>query len=118
MLAVKKPQAASCTPSSSICSTRKQPKKWINVSWEQDIDREFSSGIRVEVKNRPGILAEVATRSADTDTNIDEITVDDKNDESADLIFQLLVTDRIHLARVIKGIRAMPDVHRVTRVCA
>jgi RelA/SpoT family (p)ppGpp synthetase len=102
----------------NLAEFRKQPKKWITVSWEKDIAREFSSDIRVEVRNRPGILAEVATRIADTDTNIDEVTVVDKHEDDVNLVFQLLVSDRIHLARVIRGIRAMPDVHRVIRVCA
>ncbi len=102
----------------NVAEFRKQPKKWITVSWEATIDREFTSEIRVEVHNRPGILAEVATRIADTGTNIDEITVSEKHEDSVDLVFQLLVADRVHLARVLRGIRAMPDVHRVTRVCA
>ena len=44
---------------------RKQPNKWIAVTWQAGIEREFSAEIRVDVDNRPGVLAEVAARIAD-----------------------------------------------------
>jgi RelA/SpoT family (p)ppGpp synthetase len=97
---------------------RKQPHKWIQVTWEASIDREFSAEIRVDVKNRPGVLAEVATRIGDTGSNIEQVSVDDRLEDTAALVFSLLVRDRVHLAQVIKSIRRMAVVKKVTRTCA
>ena len=40
------------------------------------------------------------------------------DDEFAEMIFLLLVHDRVHLAKVLRGIRKMPNVKRVSRTCA
>ncbi|MFQ5634709.1 MAG: RelA/SpoT family protein [Gammaproteobacteria bacterium] len=97
---------------------RKQPDKWIAVSWEKDIEREFSVEITVEVMNRPGALAEVAARIADNDSNIEQVSIEERIDDMADLTFLILLRDRAHLAKVIRGIRAMSIVKKITRNCA
>ncbi len=96
---------------------RKQPQKWIAVNWENHIEREFSVEIRVEVTNRPGALAEIAAKIGDSDCNIEQVSVEEREGDTADLRFSILVKDRIHLARVIRSIRHMPVVLRVTRTC-
>ncbi|UCG73687.1 MAG: bifunctional (p)ppGpp synthetase/guanosine-3',5'-bis(diphosphate) 3'-pyrophosphohydrolase [Chromatiales bacterium] len=96
---------------------RKQPQKWIAVNWEKQIDREFSVEIRVEVTNRPGALAEIAAQIGDADCNIEQVSVEEREGDTADLRFSILVKDRAHLARVIRSIRHMPVVLRVTRTC-
>jgi (p)ppGpp synthase/HD superfamily hydrolase len=96
---------------------RKQPHKWIAVNWEKRIDREFSVEIRVEVTNRPGALAEIAAKIGDADCNIEQVSVEEREEDTADLRFSILVKDRVHLARVIRSIRHMAVVRRVTRTC-
>jgi GTP pyrophosphokinase len=97
---------------------RKQPHKWIPVTWEPDIDREFSVEIRVDVVNKPGVLADVAARIGETGSNIEQVSVDERLEDTAALVFSILVRSRIHLAQVIKSIRRMPPVKKVTRTCA
>jgi RelA/SpoT family (p)ppGpp synthetase len=96
---------------------RKQPHKWIAVNWETVIDRDFSVEIKVEVTNRPGALAEIAAKIGDADSNIEQVSVEEREEDSADLNFLILVKDRVHLARVIRSIRHMSVVRRVTRTC-
>jgi GTP pyrophosphokinase len=97
---------------------RKQPHKWIPVTWEPGIAREFSAEIRIDVQNKPGVLAEVAARIGDAGSNIEQVSVDERMEDTAALVFSILVRDRTHLAQVIKGIRPMPVVKKVTRTCA
>ncbi|MBM4195831.1 MAG: bifunctional (p)ppGpp synthetase/guanosine-3',5'-bis(diphosphate) 3'-pyrophosphohydrolase [Gammaproteobacteria bacterium] len=97
---------------------RKQPHKWIPVMWESGIERDFPLEIRVDVENRPGVLAEVAARIGDTGSNIEQVSVDEHLEDSAALIFVLGVRDRVHLANVIKSIRRMKMVKKVTRTGA
>lgn len=97
---------------------RKQPHKWIPVTWEPGIEREFSAEIRVDVDNKPGVLAEVAARIGDAGSNIEQVSVDERLEDAAALVFSILVRDRTHLAQVIKNIRSMPVVRKVTRTCA
>jgi (p)ppGpp synthase/HD superfamily hydrolase len=97
---------------------RKQPHKWIPVTWEPGIDREFSAEIRVDVQNKPGVLAEVAARIGDAGSNIEQVSVDERLEDAAALIFSILVRDRVHLAQVIKSIRPMAVVKKVARTSA
>ena len=107
----------------SVCGNlsefRKQPEKWITVNWEKSIDREFSAAILVEIENKPGVLAEVAAGIADTGSNIEQVSLNERQEEDyVDLDFLILVRDRVHLANVIRKIRSMPAVKKITRSCA
>jgi len=97
---------------------RKHPEKWLPVSWQATPDRVFSSQIRVDVPNRMGILAAVAAAIAATETNIERVSVEERESEFSVLDFELRVRDRAQLAVVIRTIRRMPDILRVTRTLA
>jgi len=96
---------------------RKQPNKWLAVTWEAGIDREFSAEIRLEVENKPGVLAEVAARIADTGSNIEQVSIDERLEDSATMVFSILVRDRRHLAQVLRGLRRMAIVRKISRTC-
>jgi len=97
---------------------RKHPENWLPVSWQSAPDRLFSSEIRVHVVNRTGVLAAVAAAIASTETNIDHVSIDEQDADAAVLTFELRVHDRRQLARLMRVIRRMPDVTRVTRSLA
>ena len=99
----------------NLINFRKQPEKWIAVSWEEDIDRDFSSQIQVEALNKTGLLAEVAATIADSDSNIEQVAVVDRHEDGTVLTFLLQVKDRTHLARIMRNIKQMPGVLRVLR---
>ncbi len=99
----------------NLINFRKQPEKWIAVSWEEDIDRDFSSQIQVEALNKTGLLAEVAAMIADSDSNIEQVAVVDRHEDGTVLTFLLQVKDRTHLARTMRNIKRMPSVLRVLR---
>ncbi|MDQ1309151.1 MAG: diphosphokinase / guanosine-3,5-bis(diphosphate) 3-diphosphatase, partial [Pseudomonadota bacterium] len=102
----------------NLSSFRKQPDKWISVTWQAAADRSFHVEIKIEVTNRMGVLAQVASAIAGTQTNIDRVSVVERDSDTSTLIFELLVHDRRHLARVIRAIRGMPEVLKVTRTLA
>ncbi len=102
----------------NLSTFRKRPEKWIAVSWEKDIDRDFSSQIQTETHNRPGVLAEVAATIADCGSNIEQVEVLGRHDDCSTLSFLLLVRSRKHLAEIIRNVRKMPNVIRVSRDCA
>ena len=97
---------------------RKQPEKWVNVYWEKNIDREFSSQIQVDTHNKPGVLAEVAATIADSGSNIEQVSVLGRHEDCSVLSFLLQVRDRQHLAQILRNVRNMPSVVRVARDCA
>jgi guanosine-3',5'-bis(diphosphate) 3'-pyrophosphohydrolase len=102
----------------NLAEYRKQPEKWLPVAWAGTQGRTFSSGIELEVSNRVGALAAVAASVAGTDTNIDQLQLDERDADTSGIRMELQVHDRKHLARIIKTIRRMPEVQRVVRTLA
>src|SRR5579871_1218866 len=102
----------------NLAGYRKQPEKWLSVAWEATHGRLFSSEIQLEINNKVGVLAAVASAIAGTETNIDQVSLEERDVTSSSLKFQVQVRDRKHLARVIRTIRSMPDVQRVYRTLA
>jgi len=102
----------------NLAEYRKQPDKWLSVAWEGAHDRLFSCEIQLEINNRVGVLAAVASSIAGTETNIDQVSLEERDVNSSSLKFQVQVRDRKHLARVIRTVRRMPDVQRVSRTLA
>ncbi len=99
----------------NLAEYRKQPNKWINVTWRARVSGDFDVEVVVDVINRVGVLAAVASNIAGTGTNIDHVSVVEREGDVSALVFMLQVQDRRHLARVIRSIRGMPEVLRVTR---
>jgi GTP diphosphokinase / guanosine-3',5'-bis(diphosphate) 3'-diphosphatase len=102
----------------NLAEYRKQPEKWLSVGWEGTQGRLFGSEIQLDINNRVGVLAAVASSIAGTETNIDQVSLEERDVNSSSLKFQLQVRDRKHLARVIRTIRRMPEVQRVYRTLA
>jgi (p)ppGpp synthase/HD superfamily hydrolase len=96
----------------------KHPEKWISVTWAEKTERMFGSELRVEVANRMGVLAAVASAIAGTETNIDHVELEERDPQTSVLVFEVRVRDRKHLAKVIRVIRRMPDVLRLSRTLA
>jgi RelA/SpoT family (p)ppGpp synthetase len=97
---------------------RKHPENWLAVAWELTTERAFSSEIRADVVNKAGVLAQVAAAIAANDTNIDRVVVEERDPETSTLVFELKVRDRRQLAGIMRVIRRMPDVLRVSRTLA
>ncbi|MEM1175511.1 MAG: bifunctional (p)ppGpp synthetase/guanosine-3',5'-bis(diphosphate) 3'-pyrophosphohydrolase [Pseudomonadota bacterium] len=93
----------------------KHAEKWIAVRWEDDIDVELHSLISVETVNKPGVLAEVAAVIGDQNSNIEQVEVQGRHDDCSVLSFLILVKDRRHLARIMRSVKRMKNVIRITR---
>jgi GTP pyrophosphokinase len=99
----------------NLINFRKQPEKWLSVDWEDAIDRDFSTHIQVETVNKTGVLAEVAAVIADSGSNIEEVSVINPDHDTSAMTFLLQVRDRTHLANIMRNVRKMPNVNRVSR---
>ena len=75
----------------------------------------FEASIRVVAKNERGVLARLASEIADTGSNIVNVSMDEDTGEATTLFFTLQVTDRIHLALILRALRRIPEVIRITR---
>lgn len=94
----------------------KDSDKWVGVQWSKDTNREFDVAITVDTKQGKGVLARVASSITSADSNILNVSMDDKyKEDSVTMRFTIQVLNRLHLSRVLRGLRANTDVFRVIR---
>ncbi len=99
----------------NIADYRKQPEKWINVQWADQLDATFPADLRVEVTNQRGVLATVAAVIADAEANIDNVNLEDRDGIHSAINLTVAVRDRIHLARIMRSIKALDKVVKIGR---
>ncbi len=97
---------------------RKQPDKWLPVTWQHKPGRLFLAEIRIDIVNRMGMLAALSAAIAGTQTNVSHVSIDQRDAETQVIVFVVEVADRAHLARIMRVVRHMPDVLRVVRAIA
>jgi guanosine-3',5'-bis(diphosphate) 3'-pyrophosphohydrolase len=92
-----------------------QPERVVPLSWAENIDRDFSVEMKVEISKQRGIIAVLATRVNGADGSIEKISVEDENAKISTIHLIVGVRSRVHLANVMRRIRNIPAVIKVTR---
>jgi len=98
----------------SLRKARGGMDKWIDITWDKNINRPFEVSIKLIVANQRGVLAKVAAAIAEGESNIENVHFNNEGDYTA-LYFTLQVANRPHLAKVIRGMRGIPEVIRISR---
>jgi guanosine-3',5'-bis(diphosphate) 3'-pyrophosphohydrolase len=99
----------------NVIEYRNHPDKWINVEWETDIEGDFPTNIRIDLTNQRGVLATIATAISDQEANIIHVETQERDDRYVTNKFVIEVKNRTHLARVMKRIRGIKHVSRISR---
>jgi RelA/SpoT family (p)ppGpp synthetase len=89
---------------------------WLDVEWDQNVEGEFSVEIRLEVQNKRGTLATIATTISTMDSSIETVDIRDQNDEVSVDYMIFTVRDRVHLAHIMRKLRKLPIVVKISRV--
>ena len=89
--------------------------EWLDVVWDKHINKPFDVSIKLVVANQLGVLAKVAASIADAESNIENVHFNNEGDYTT-LYFTLQVGNRQHLARVMRSLRSISEVVRITRV--
>lgn len=91
-------------------------QKWVDVEWAPEVEGQFDVRVRVEIRNQRGVLAKISGAIAEADSNIVHISMDDAGGMYTTLFFTLQVRDRKHLATVMRNVRHIPEVSRISRM--
>ena len=94
---------------------RSSADEWLGVVWDKHINKPFDVSIKLIVANQRGVLAKVAAAIAEGESNIENVNFTNDG-EYTTLNFTLQVSNRQHLARVMRSLRGQPEVIRITRV--
>ncbi|MDX8401240.1 MAG: bifunctional (p)ppGpp synthetase/guanosine-3',5'-bis(diphosphate) 3'-pyrophosphohydrolase [Mariprofundaceae bacterium] len=88
---------------------------WLEVSWRPQKGQLFPTGIEVRARNERGMLARITSAIAETGSNIEDVRLQQRGGSITLLDFLVEVEDRAHLASVLRAVRAVEGVVRVSR---
>ncbi len=96
----------------------REPERWIDVQWENDIDdsRLFDVKLDISMRNERGVLAKVAVEVSEAGANVKHVGMDDEAEEVTLLHFTIEVSNRAHLAKLIRRLRHIPEMVKIVRV--
>jgi GTP diphosphokinase / guanosine-3',5'-bis(diphosphate) 3'-diphosphatase len=85
------------------------------LEWSPSMTGMYVVPIIVGVLNRRGVLGHMAMAIAEGHADIQQVRADERDERHYTVEFWLKVRDRVHLARVIRRLRALAVVTRITR---
>ena len=89
----------------NIVEQEKHPENWLHVSWADKVSGDFDVDLRINTRDRPGVLATLAATIAEQNSNINSVAVESKDGRHSTINFTISVKDRIHLAQILRGLR-------------
>jgi (p)ppGpp synthase/HD superfamily hydrolase len=92
------------------------PERRIEVEWERDSEAIYQITLSVNVEDRPGVLADITSVIADTNTDIRNIETKNFHDEKAVIDVTLSINDLKHLERIKRSLRSLEGVLDVSRL--
>jgi guanosine-3',5'-bis(diphosphate) 3'-pyrophosphohydrolase len=89
---------------------------WVPLTWSELVQGDFLAEVRLKAENKRGLLARVTTEIAAADSSIENVQMPDRlGGDAVEMRFMIGVKNRTHLARVLKRMRRVESVERVTR---
>ncbi|MFC3152603.1 bifunctional GTP diphosphokinase/guanosine-3',5'-bis pyrophosphate 3'-pyrophosphohydrolase [Litoribrevibacter euphylliae] len=90
-------------------------EKLVSLTWEKNLEQEFSVELKVGVENVRGVVAGIATSVTEADANIESITLEDHDARIRVVDLVINVQGREHLARVMKRLKVNKAVVSISR---
>ena len=99
----------------NIRGYQKEAEKFMAVEWDKETAQEFITEIKVDMFNHQGALANLTAAINTASSNIQSLNTEEKDGRVYSAFIRLTARDRVHLANIMRKIRVMPDVIKVTR---
>ncbi|MFW1678029.1 bifunctional GTP diphosphokinase/guanosine-3',5'-bis pyrophosphate 3'-pyrophosphohydrolase [Pontibacter sp. JAM-7] len=94
---------------------RDDPEKCVYLEWSETHDKEFPVDLYCQVTSHRGVIAELASAVAGVGADVLSIDLGGNEGELAEVKMEVSVKDRINLAKVMKKLRSLPSVARISR---
>jgi GTP pyrophosphokinase len=94
---------------------RADPDRWLDLQWAAEPVGLYAVNMDVRARNERGVLGYVAVAVAEAESNILSVNIEDEDAREVTIHFKIQVHDRRHLARVVRTLRRIGQVLRVSR---
>lgn len=98
-----------------VIKKSRNPEQFVSMRWDEQVVGEFWVDITVDVANQRGVLAKLTTVISEADSNIGNVTVEPRDGRHNAVTFAISVSDRKHMARVMRRLRSNKAVLRLYR---
>ncbi|MDF2177968.1 bifunctional GTP diphosphokinase/guanosine-3',5'-bis pyrophosphate 3'-pyrophosphohydrolase [Aliiglaciecola sp. CAU 1673] len=95
--------------------SKDEPHRVLPMNWEADAQGEFKASLRVELVNRQGTLAKLTGAISAAESDIISLQTEEKESNIYYIDLEVTTSNRIHLANIMRRVRAMPEVQKVSR---
>ncbi len=99
----------------NVAEVLNDPKKHLALRWDPVVEGEFPVELRVEIEHQRGLIATLANVITSSEANIDKISTADRDAQFSIVNLTINVRNRIHLANVMKKVRVIKSVIKVSR---
>lgn len=96
--------------------TKNNPSRWHQFNWHTELEGRFPVAIRLDAKNKKGVLATIATSIADRGGNISDCKFNSQGRDVVTMDIVIEVSDRNHLARIMRLIKKNESVLHLSRL--
>lgn len=83
--------------------------------WTSQVEGEFQTTLRVNVRRRKGIMAEIAAGISSSDAGVESINIEERNADISTVNVGITVRNRDHLAKLMQRLRRIAMVINVAR---
>jgi guanosine-3',5'-bis(diphosphate) 3'-pyrophosphohydrolase len=95
--------------------SKEEPHRVLVMQWGDDVHGNFHASLRIELINNQGTLATLTNTVASCGSNIVGLQTEEKESNVYYIDIELTIKNRLQLANVMRKIRTMPEVQRVSR---
>ncbi len=95
--------------------SREEPNRVLPMLWDDDPQGEFKASLRLELINRQGTLAALTAAIASCNSSIINLQTEDREDNHYVIDVELTTQNRLHLANIMRKIRALPELQNISR---
>jgi len=88
---------------------------WMSIDWKPEKGKLYSTSLKLKTMNRRGMLAAISGAVAQLNASIDDLQIHQLAGDLTTLEMLIEVRDRVHLAKVMRGLRRVDGVIKVKR---
>lgn len=95
--------------------SKEEPQRVLPMEWDEVPHGEFKAALRLELFNRQDTLASLTRTIASSDSSIINLQTEERENSIYIIDIELTTKNRVHLAKIMRKIRAMPELQKVSR---
>lgn len=93
----------------------KHPERMVKMKWDLEVPMMFQTTLMMDVINKQGVLAKLASVVADNQGNIERFEQVDRDGNYSGLEFHLSIADTEKLENILYKLRQLPEVLKASR---